>query len=205
MTKAERTRQFIIEQSAPIFNTKGVAGTSMSDIMEVTRLAKGSLYVHFENKDELSYCAVDYNLGSFFKKIVAAIDKYKTASEKLYAYLDLISAPGKPPIVGGCPILNFGMEADDTDPVILQKVNKAMEAVQQLIAGIVGQGIAAREFKDTFDAGEFAARTFALMEGAVLIARVSRKRDKMDLILRSIRKEIEGQLKRTTSSETEDN
>ena len=65
MTKAEKTRQFIIEQTAPIFNTKGVAATSINDIMEATKLAKGSLYVHFENKEELSYYAVDYNLKDF--------------------------------------------------------------------------------------------------------------------------------------------
>ena len=35
----------------------------MSDVVEATKLAKGSLYVHFENKEELSYAAVDYNLN----------------------------------------------------------------------------------------------------------------------------------------------
>ena len=40
MTKSERTRQFIIEQSAAIINKKGVAGTAISDLMEATKLAK---------------------------------------------------------------------------------------------------------------------------------------------------------------------
>ena len=40
MSKAERTKQFIIEKSAPIINKKGMAGTSLSDIMEATKLAR---------------------------------------------------------------------------------------------------------------------------------------------------------------------
>ncbi len=32
MSKAEKTKAFIIEKSAPIFNIKGYAGTSLKDI-----------------------------------------------------------------------------------------------------------------------------------------------------------------------------
>src|SRR5260370_37129906 len=109
MTKAERTKQLIIEKSAPIFNIKGVAGTAMSDIMEATKLAKGSLYVHFENKEDLSYAVVDYNLDKLAEKSAAAMNKHKTAKGKLLAFADLYSDPFNPPLVGGCPMLNFAM------------------------------------------------------------------------------------------------
>src|ERR1700750_3070306 len=132
MTKAEKTTQFIIEKSAPIFNKKGVAGTAMSDIMEATKLAKGSLYVHFESKDELSYAAVDYNLDRLAEKTEVAINKHKTAKGKLFAFVDLYGDPLNPPMAGGCPMLNFGMEADDTSPIITQKVKKLMQASPKL-------------------------------------------------------------------------
>ncbi|MFA6249149.1 MAG: TetR/AcrR family transcriptional regulator, partial [Mucilaginibacter sp.] len=51
MSKGESTKQIIIERATPIFNKKGIFGTSMSDIMEAAKLSKGSLYVHFEDKD----------------------------------------------------------------------------------------------------------------------------------------------------------
>jgi AcrR family transcriptional regulator len=52
LSKAGRTRQFIIETTAPIFNTKGYEGTSMSTLTEATGLTKGSIYGNFENKEE---------------------------------------------------------------------------------------------------------------------------------------------------------
>ncbi|MHA4812544.1 TetR/AcrR family transcriptional regulator [Flavitalea flava] len=191
MTKAERTRQFIIEKSAPIFNTKGVAGTAMSDIMEATKLAKGSLYVHFESKDELAYCAVDYNLDCLGKKLMNVLSHHTTAKGKLYGMLDFLSNPENPPVVGGCPMLNFGMEADDTNPVILQKVNRTIQAHIQQLESIAKRGIETGEFRGNFNPVEFATRTFALLEGGILITRVSGNRTKMNLIIRTIKKEIE--------------
>ncbi len=71
MSKAERTRQFIIEQAAPIFNTKGIAGTAMSDIMSATKMAKGGLYGNFESKEDLANAIVDHNLRSLAVALTA--------------------------------------------------------------------------------------------------------------------------------------
>jgi hypothetical protein len=39
VTKAEKTKELIIAKAAPLFNKKGYAGTSMSDIMNAWRKA----------------------------------------------------------------------------------------------------------------------------------------------------------------------
>ncbi|HTD98805.1 MAG TPA: TetR/AcrR family transcriptional regulator [Mucilaginibacter sp.] len=192
MTKAERTKQFIIEKSAPIFNKRGVAGTAMSDIMEATKLAKGSLYVHFDSKEELSYAAVDYSLNRMVEKTEAAINKHKTAKGKLCAFVDFFSDPLNPPLTGGCPMLNFGMEADDTSPIIKQKVNKLVQASLQLFETIIDQGIIDGEFKKNWNAREFGIKTFAMIEGGILISRVSGNNEQMNILIKMIKKEIEG-------------
>jgi TetR/AcrR family transcriptional regulator, transcriptional repressor for nem operon len=193
MTKAERTKRFIIEKSAPIFNTKGVAGTAMSDIMEATKLAKGSLYVHFESKEELSYAAVDYNLNSLAEKIMTATGKPKTAKSKLFALIDFLGDPLNPPIVGGCPMLNFGMEADDTSPIIKHKVNKLIQTAQQVVTTIAQQGITNDEFKSSWNIKEFAIKAFAMIEGGILISRMSDSTDQMKVIVKMLKKEIDDQ------------
>ena len=48
--RSEKTRQFIIETTASLFNKKGYAGTSMSDLTEATKLTKGSIYGNFERE-----------------------------------------------------------------------------------------------------------------------------------------------------------
>jgi AcrR family transcriptional regulator len=194
MTKADRTRQLIIEQSAPIFNIKGIAGTAMSDIMEATKLAKGSLYVHFENKEELSYAAVDYNLNSLVEKVMSAVNKSKTAKGKLFGFLDVLSDPLNPPVTGGCPMINFGMEADDTNQTIKKKVNNIVQGTLAALTSIIEQGITSGEFKPTWDSKEFALKMLALIEGGVMISRIAGNNNQVRTITKMIKKEIEEQV-----------
>lgn len=191
MTKAEKTKQYIIEQTASIFNIKGIAATSVSDIMEATKLAKGSLYVHFQNKEELAYYAVDYNLKDFFSKAGALIDKQQTAKGKFFALLDLLNDPVNHPIEGGCPMLNFGTEADDTSPVIREKVHLAMVGLQENITEILEKGISDGEFRTGWDIKEFAIKVIAMLEGGVLMSRVYNNSDSMKVLINILKKEIE--------------
>jgi len=191
MTKAEKTRQWIIEQSAPIFNTRGVAGTAMSDIMAATKLAKGSLYVHFESKEELAYSAVDYILDTFSAKITDSAGRQTTAKAKLLAVVDKLTDPSTPPVIGGCPLLNFGMESDDTNPVIKEKVKKAINGLIKGMERIIDRGIVNGEFQSSLNAKEFATKIFAMIEGGVLMSRVSGSSGQLTLIVHIIKKEIE--------------
>ncbi|MDR4950952.1 TetR/AcrR family transcriptional regulator [Chryseobacterium sp. ES2] len=191
MTKGEETKQFIIEKSAPIFNTKGIAATSMSDIMEATKLSKGSMYVHFENKEVLACAAVDHNLKLLSERLLNNLRKFKTSKEQLFAYIDFFSDPNHPPVTGGCPLLNFGMEADDTNPVVKEKINRAIKQGQELLSDIIERGIFNKEFRADWNPADFATVLFAMLEGGHLIARMSGNNVRMAVITQSLKKIIE--------------
>src|SRR5258708_491370 len=87
MSKAERTRQLIVEKTAPIFNTKGFAGTSLSDMTEATGLTKGSIYGNFTNKDEVALAAFDHNLQKLRNIVGQEMAKQTTARGQLLAYV----------------------------------------------------------------------------------------------------------------------
>lgn len=190
MTKGEETKQFIIEKAAPIFNTKGIAATSMSDIMEATKLSKGSMYVHFENKDVLACAAVDHNMKILSTKLQAQLSQGKSAKEQLLAYIDFFSNPLNPPVSGGCPLLNFGTEADDTNPIVKEKVNTAIKRGQQLLSAIIEKGIADGEFRPKWNGSEFATVLFAMLEGGHLMSRMSGNNDNMKTIEETLKKII---------------
>lgn len=190
MTKAEKTRQFIIEKAAPILNKKGMAGTAISDIMEATHLAKGGVYGNFENKDEICLEAFNYLTQSIAAEINRRVAEKTTAKEKLFALLDFYPDRLGRPNSGGCPILNFGAEADDTNPVIRQKVMEAINSSQNRIAGIAQQGVNNGEFKPGFDAADFARKAFTMIEGAILISRVKGSTGHVEWIVGILKAEI---------------
>src|SRR5882757_6298161 len=139
MSKAERTREFIIKKTAPIFNMKGFAGTSLSDMTEATGLTKGSIYGNFANKDEVALAAFDHNVRKVIAMVRAEMEKKKTIREKLLVYVDVYNnTHGFPE--GGCPILNTAVESDDTHEDLKKKVVDVILNWKDLIISLLQQG-----------------------------------------------------------------
>src|ERR1700753_3374417 len=103
MSKAEQTKQFIIEKTAPIFNTKGYAGTSVSDMTEATGLTKGSIYGNFANKDEVALAAFDYKKRKWQDTTRKEASRHSTVIDRLLGYIDVYENFLRHPFpVGGC-------------------------------------------------------------------------------------------------------
>lgn len=189
MSKAERTRQFIIETSAPLINKKGMAGTSLSDIMEATKLAKGGIYGNFENKEEICMESFLYLRSQLASKLDVGVSKGKSAKEKLFNLLDVYSNDKN--MVEGCPILNFGTEADDTNPVMKEQVKKAILSAQKRFFNIVEDGIKNKELSSEINPGHFSVKAFAIIEGAILYRKIFGNNDQMNIVIESIKYEFE--------------
>ncbi|HEY4065082.1 MAG TPA: TetR/AcrR family transcriptional regulator [Puia sp.] len=191
MSKAERTRQLIVEKTAPIFNTKGFAGTSISDMTEATGLTKGSIYGNFANKDEVALAAFDHNLQKLSGAIGAEVAKQDTARAKLLVYVKVYDSFLKYPFpIGGCPILNTTTEADDTHPPLKSKVNDAIVGWKDRLVGIIEKGIENKEFKKGINAEQIALTLIALIEGAILITKATGKLNYRKAVMSSAEKMI---------------
>lgn len=168
-----------------------MAGTSISDIMEVTKLAKGGIYGNFENKDEICLEAFNFLVGKQVVNIEGILGGIKSPKDKLFAIVDHYTSSQKLANNGGCAILNFGTEADDTNPVIRRRVGEAIKIAQNRISRIVQAGIDSGEFKRTVNPREFAIKMFTMMEGTILVSRVFGTMDQMEVVNRILKAEIE--------------
>lgn len=173
MSKAERTKQYIIEKTAPIFNKKGFIGTSMNDILEVTGLSKGCVYGNFKNKDEIALAAFDqnyYKIVDYLRKQIEhrtnMIDRLLVYPETYRIFLDL------PFLKAGCPILNTSIEADDTHPLLRQKAVAALKSWKKAIEKSIETGIERNEIKASTNANEFSYILITLIEGAMMQSKV---------------------------------
>ncbi|MFD1551930.1 TetR/AcrR family transcriptional regulator [Putridiphycobacter roseus] len=169
-TKAAQTKVHIIKTVAPVFNKQGYFGTSLKDITIATALTKGAIYGNFKDKNELALEAFKYNVNIITSKIEAVILQKHTAIEKLFAiaefYADYYRFTFK---YGGCPILNIGIDANHQNEVLLQKVRKAIDNIQNNISKIIQFGIQEKEINPTIDADYYARQIFARIEGAVFM------------------------------------
>ncbi len=173
-TKAERTTQYIIETVAPLFNQRGYSATSLSDITSAVGLTKGAIYGNFKNKEELALKAFEHNKGLLILAINEAVNQSDNPKDKLFAFTDfyahynLFSDP-----IGGCPILNVGVDSNQTNPELLKAVRETINEIRTIITNILEEGEQTKAFHIPIKASQFARQLFTMIMGAVSMATIT--------------------------------
>jgi len=186
--RSEATRQFIIETTANIFNTKGYAGTSMSDLTEATKLTKGAIYGNFKNKEEVALAVFDHIIAERDAIINQWMAEAKTNREKLLVLTRLFhSSENHVMPKGGCPLLNAGTEADDTFEPLRQRVAEELLDWRKNLIVIIRNGVDSGEFKRDLDVNKMAVAIMSLIEGGILLARTTRNPAHLDTSLDTVK------------------
>jgi AcrR family transcriptional regulator len=86
--KRERTKTEILDAAVKLFTEKGYDGTSVDDVAELADLAKGTIYYHFEGKEELLL-----GLSLRYQAEVAhrVEDRLKAGEDSLQVLRDILS------------------------------------------------------------------------------------------------------------------
>ncbi|EZH71879.1 hypothetical protein ATO12_05745 [Aquimarina atlantica] len=63
------TRSHLIETAFKLFLDKGYSSTSMANLVESSKLSKGAVYHHFENKEKLYIEVIDKYFLFYFKQV----------------------------------------------------------------------------------------------------------------------------------------
>jgi TetR/AcrR family transcriptional regulator, transcriptional repressor for nem operon len=178
VTKGERTRQKAVETAAVLFNQKGFTGCSMGDIVAASGLEKGTLYGHFSTKEELALLAFDHAWKDTSDKRLRNLDTVANAVDKLKLHVDnYVNTPSFP---GGCPLLNFAVDADDGNLALRNKVRKALKGWEDFLAKIVEDGQSAGEINPEFDPRSIATLVISILEGATIVARINKRSQALD-------------------------
>jgi AcrR family transcriptional regulator len=195
MSKAEKTRAYIIEKAAPVFNKKGYAGTSLTDLLEATGLTKGALYGNFENKDDIAIAVYEYNTSALSKRLDDIINTERSAAKRLIAFTDYYRTNWKRTFErGGCPILNASIEADDNVPFLQKTVRASVKRYAGKVKRIIEEGQEAGEFRKKINAEEYAYTIMMILEGGIMVSKIENHPKNLflalDRIVRILNEEI---------------
>ncbi|MES2702108.1 MAG: TetR/AcrR family transcriptional regulator [Bacteroidota bacterium] len=174
MTKSERTKEFIVEKAAPIFNTKGYAGTSLADLITATGLTKGALYGNFENKDAIAIAVYEHNIKMARQRLDEYVNAQTTPTAKLLAITEYYRNNWKKiQERGGCPYLNASVEADDNVPFLKSHVRASIVGWAARIAAIIDDGKKSGEFNLDISSDQYAYTIITLIEGSIMLFKIA--------------------------------
>lgn len=170
-SKSELTKAFIIDTVAPIFNKKGYIATSLSDLTEATGLTKGAIYSNFKNKETLAVKVFKYNSKKILLPLSNAVKQAKDTKAQLFAittyyksYFDTNRSNG------GCPVLNVGIDANNTNPVLFKLAKEVSKRIEQDLEYIILNGIESKAILSSTNAKLYAKNIYCMIEGAVFMA-----------------------------------
>ncbi|MEM6843000.1 MAG: TetR/AcrR family transcriptional regulator [Bacteroidota bacterium] len=173
MRNPEATRKLIIDKSLALFNTKGYQATSLSDITEATGMTKGAIYANFASKEEVAVAAFSSAVEIVLGRVRECIRQAPTAPLKLKAILQYYEEYVlNPPILGGCPVLNSAVEADDNHPQLRTKVVRLITKIKDSLRQIVHRGILEKQLREDLDVEGFVMLYYGAIEGAIMVSRV---------------------------------
>src|SRR6202045_240689 len=198
VTKGERTRQKIVETAAVLFNQRGFTGCSMGDIVEASGVEKGTLYGHFSSKEELALLAFDYAWKDTSDKRLRNVETLSNAVDKLRLHIDnYVNTPSFP---GGCPLLNFAVDADDGNLALRTRVRKALKGWEDFLAKLVEDGQTAGEINPEIGPHSVANLLISILEGATVVARINKRSAALDDVQRHLGLYLETAVRLKTDS-----
>ena len=174
LPRSGRTRQLIIDSAAPIFNKKGYAGTSMSDLTTATGLTKGSIYGNFKDKDDVAVHAFQHNIDLIFDFFSKELKAAGSTLDKLLAYPRGFRKVYRMILsYGGCPILNTAVEADDTHAVLRKMAVDVLAKWKKSIVSLIEKGKSEGVIDAATQAQNMAEILIAIMEGGSVLSKVT--------------------------------
>ena len=78
--KSERTRKRVLDAAARTFREKGFAGTTLNDIAAAARIRAGSIYYHFDSKEQLLEEVLDIGIQRVSEAVERAIGRLPDAA-----------------------------------------------------------------------------------------------------------------------------
>lgn len=180
MSKSDRTKAFIIETVAPIFNKNGYSAMSLSKITNATGLTKGAIYGNFKNKEELALETFLFSVRRVLRDLNNHVNKGKTPLEQLKNvasfYQNYYEYNRE---FGGCPILNIGVDSNNQNSLITDKVKSYNVRILKQFSILIEQCKVGNEIKQTINSELYARRFFSMIEGAVYMSYIMEDKEYM--------------------------
>ena len=191
MRKGDETRREIIRKAAPIFNQKGYDGAALSDLMRATGLEKGGIYRHFESKQALAGDAFDHAWKIAMDTRFEGTQEIPNAVDRLEQIVLNFRDRRAGLVPGGCPLLNTAIDSDDGNPQLRAKARRALRSWLERLQSIAEEGQRRGEVRSDVDSAKLATLIASTLEGSLMVSRLQRKEEPLDLACRHLEEYLE--------------
>jgi TetR/AcrR family transcriptional regulator, transcriptional repressor for nem operon len=167
--RGRASRERIVERAAELFAERGVAGTSLDEVLAAAGAGKSQLYHYFRGRDELVEAAVGLRCTQVLAGLTQALGSVASLAE-LEQALAGFAAGFEQMGLPGCPIGSLAAEVAERNEGARLKAAAAFDAWEQLFADALARMRDRGELRADASPTVLATALLASIEGGMVLS-----------------------------------
>jgi len=167
--RGRASRERIVQRAAELFAERGVAGTSLDEVLAAAGAGKSQLYHYFRGRDELVEAAVGLRCTQVLAGLTQVLGSVASLAELEQALAGFVAGfeqMGLP----GCPIGSLATEVAGRNEGARLQTAAAFDAWERLFADAIGRMRERGELRADAAPGVLATALLASIEGGLVLS-----------------------------------
>ena len=167
--RGRASRERIVERAAELFAERGVAGTSLDDVLAAAGAGKSQLYHYFSGRDDLVAAAVGLRCTQVLAGLTQALGSVASLAE-LEQALNGFAAGFEQMGMPGCPIGSLAADVAESNEGARQQAAAAFDAWERLFADALERMRQQGELRADASPAVLATALLASLEGGMVLS-----------------------------------
>src|ERR1700761_8502256 len=136
--RGRASRERIVERAADLFAERGIAGTSVDEVLAAAGAGKGQFYHYFRGRDELAAAAIGFRCAQVVAGLTEALGDVSSLAgleQALAVFIAGFEQTGLP----GCPIGTLATEVAGRNEAARLQAAAGFDAWERLLADALGR------------------------------------------------------------------
>src|SRR6266516_1740816 len=167
--RGRASRERIVERAADLFAGRGIAATSVDEVLAAAGAGKGQFYHYFRSRDELAAAAVGYRCAQVVDGLTEALGDVSSLAgleQALAGFIDGFEQAGMP----GCPIGTLATEVAGRNEDARLQAAAGFDAWERLLADALERMRQRGELRADAEPAELATGLLASIEGGMVLS-----------------------------------
>ena len=167
--RGRASRERIVERAADLFAGRGIAATSVDEVLAAAGAGKGQFYHYFRGRDELAAAAVGYRCARVVAGLTRALGEVSSLAgleQALAGFIDGFEQGGMP----GCPIGTLATEVAGRNEEARLQAAAGFDAWERLLADTLERMRQGGELRADAPPAVLATGLLASIEGGMVLS-----------------------------------
>jgi len=169
--RGRASRERIVERAAELFAARGIAATSLDEVLAAAGAGKGQFYHYFRGRDELAAAAVGQRCAQVVAGLAEALRDVSSLAELERALAGFIAGFEQAGLTG-CPIGTLATEVANHNEAARLEAAAGFDAWERLLADALERMRQLGELRADISSAVLATGLLASIEGGMVLSQV---------------------------------